>query len=137
MPRQSVWFIKASFLYLVVGFTIGGLMLANKGILFSSLIITLLPMHMEFLLLGWLVQLAMGVVFWISPRFTGTKPRGNLGLINLVFWVFNIGVLFVSFAPYLYTSGLKLIGKIMELISVVGFGVGTWNRIKPSRKEHV
>ncbi len=133
MPRQSVWFIKASFLYLVVGFTIGGLMLANKGVLFAPLVVTLLPMHMEFLLLGWLVQLAMGVIFWISPRFTGATPRGNVGLISLAFWFFNTGILLVSFAPYLHPGWLRLMGKSMEVTAVVGFGFGTWKRIKPSR----
>ena len=48
MPRQSVWFTKASLIYLAVGFTFGGLMLANKGLLISPFLFALLPAHIDF-----------------------------------------------------------------------------------------
>jgi len=134
MPRQSAWFIKASLIYLAVGFTFGGLMLANKGIFFSSFVYTLLPAHMEFLLLGWLVQLAMGVVFWVVPRFTGSKPRGDVHLIIAAFCLLNLGIILVSLQPYLDIDWLRLAGRSMEVVAVIGFGVGTWNRIKPLGK---
>ena len=34
---------------------------------------TLLPLHIEVVLVGWIVQLAMGVVYWMS--------RGNVALV--------------------------------------------------------
>ena len=61
MPRLSVWFVRASLIYLLVGFTFGALMLAEKGIPYYPPIFNLLPIHIELLLIGWLVQLAMGV----------------------------------------------------------------------------
>lgn len=63
MPRLSVWFVRSSLVYLFLGFTLGGRMLANKGVLFGDWVWGLLEAHMEFLLLGWMVQLAMGVAF--------------------------------------------------------------------------
>ena len=131
MPRLSVWFVKASLAYLAVGFTFGGLMLANKGILISPFLFTLLPAHMEFLLMGWLVQLAMGVVFWIVPRFSGAKPRGKVYLIILTFWLLNLGICLVALQPYVHVGWLKLAGHSMEVTAVIGFGIGTWKRIKP------
>ena len=134
MPRQSVWFVKTSLIYLAVGFTFGGLMLANKGVFISPLLFTLLPAHMEALLLGWLVQLAMGVVFWIAPRFSGRKPRGNVHQIIAAFWLLNLGIVLVSLQPYLDTKWLRLSGRSIEAIAIFSFGVGTWKRIKPHGK---
>lgn len=131
MPRQSVWFVKASLIYLALGFTFGGLMLANKGVLISPFLFTLLPAHMEFLLMGWLVQLAMGVVFWIAPRFSGAKPRGNVYLVILAFWLLNLGIGLVSLRSYVQIDWLMLVGRLMEVTAVTGFGIGTWKRIKP------
>ncbi len=83
MPRLSAWFVRASLLYLLVGFAFGALMLAQVGVSYDPGIVVLLPVHMEFLLVGWLVQLAMGVAFWIFPRWGLTLPnaRGNQSLI--------------------------------------------------------
>ncbi len=111
MPRQSVWFVKASLAYLSVGFTFGGLMLANKGVLISPFLFMLLPAHMEFLLIGWMVQLAMGMVFWIAPRFSGAKPRGQVYLIILAFWLLNLGIGLVALQPYVNVDGLKFAGR--------------------------
>lgn len=131
MPRQSIWFVRASLIYLAVGFTFGGLMLANKGVLISPFLFTLLPAHMEFLLLGWLVQLAMGVVFWIAPRFSGAKPRGQVYLIILAFWLLNLGICLVALQPFMNVDWLTFAGRLIEAMAVVCFGVGTWKRIKP------
>ena len=131
MPRQSVLFIKASLIYLAVGFTFGGLMLANKGVLISPFLFSLLPAHMEFLLVGWLVQLAMGVVFWIVPRFSGAEPRGNVRLIVAAFWFLNFGIGLVTLQPYLDIAWLMVAGRTMEVMAVFVFGLGTWKRIKP------
>lgn len=65
MPRLSVWFVRASLLYLLAEVTFGALLLANKGIAYYPPIWNLFPIHIEFLLVGWLVQLALGVAFWI------------------------------------------------------------------------
>ena len=68
MPRLSVWIIRTALLYLGIGFTFGALMLFNKGVPFDPMLWRLLRPHIEFVLLGWTMQLAMGVAFWIMPR---------------------------------------------------------------------
>ncbi|NOZ73444.1 MAG: hypothetical protein GXP38_16340 [Chloroflexi bacterium] len=67
MPRLSTWFVRASLIYLALGVTLGGLLLAEKGIPFYPALWIALPVHMEFLLIGWMVQLAMGMAYWILP----------------------------------------------------------------------
>lgn len=73
MPRLSIWFIRAALIYLAVGFTFGALLLANKGFPISPQLWRLLPAHIELLLVGWTLQLAMGVAFWILPRIRATR----------------------------------------------------------------
>lgn len=69
MPRPSVWFIRLALSYLLVGFTFACLLLSNKGLAYAPWLWRLLPAHIEILLVGWTAQLAMGVIFWIAPRF--------------------------------------------------------------------
>ena len=60
MPRLSIWFIRSALIYLALGFTFGALLLANKGFPIIPEIWRLLPAHIELLLVGWTLQLAMG-----------------------------------------------------------------------------
>ena len=130
MPRLSVWFVRCSLVYVLLGFTLGGLMLANKGVPFATWVWSLLGAHMEFLLLGWMVQLAMGVAFWILPRFSSGAPRGNEVLIRTAFAALNLGIWMAALQPYHTQSGLTLTGRILEAVSVFLFVFGSWQRVK-------
>src|SRR3989304_5975518 len=101
MPRLSTWMIRASLLYLFTGFTFGALLLFHKGIPISARLWSLLPAHIDFLLSGWIVQLVMGMAFWILPRFSREPRRGNVRLAWLAFGLLNAGVLMVGLAPLL------------------------------------
>jgi heme/copper-type cytochrome/quinol oxidase subunit 1 len=132
MPRQSVWFVRASLLYLALGFTFGGLMLANKGLPVMPWAWSLLPAHMEFLLLGWLVQLAMGVAYWILPRFSSATPRGDERLIWIALILFNLGIWLVAIVIFIGPGWLTVTGRAAEALGVASFTLGVWRRIKPS-----
>jgi len=131
MPRLSVWFVRASLIFLLAGFLLGSLMLAQEGVSYCPLIMTVLPVHMEFLLIGWLVQLAMGVAFWIFPRFGMGQPRsrGNEKLIWVSFLLLNAGVL--TSATELWVASASLVGRLLEVSAVIVYSAGTWRRVKP------
>jgi hypothetical protein len=131
MPGLSVWFVRCSFIYLFLGFTLGGLILANKGFPFAPWIWSLLPAHMEFLLLGWMVQLTMGVTFWILPRFRSGPPRGNIDLVWSAFVILNTGIVMVAVQPFFSMTWLTQTGRILETISVLLFALASWQRVKP------
>jgi len=95
VPRLSCWFIRASLAYLVTGFTLGALMLTLKAVVRYEGVGLLMTPHVEFLLIGWTVQLTMGVAFWILPRFEGGTSRGAVGYAWLAFVLLNAGVIFV------------------------------------------
>lgn len=129
MPRLSVWFVRASLIYLATGLLFGALILADKGIFYSALIWNLFPLHMEFLLVGWLVQLALGVAFWIIPRFSRESPRGPVGLVWLSFALLNAGILITALQFWIPVA--VLIGRIAEVGGGIFFVAGSWRRIKP------
>jgi heme/copper-type cytochrome/quinol oxidase subunit 1 len=121
-------------IYLIIGFTLGSLMLANKGLAFDPFIWRLLPAHIETLLVGCTVQLIMGVAFWILPRFSHGPRRGNVSLAWIAYWTINLGTLLVSLSPFTSTSiPLVLVGRISQFLSALIFILHAWPRIKPAR----
>ncbi len=132
MPRPSVWFIRFSLVYLALGFTFGALMLANKGVAFGPNPSALLPAHIEFLLMGWLVQLALGVAYWILPRFTSGLPRGNQAMAWSVLTGLNAGIMLAALGGIGHNAGLVLPGRILEAVSVMAFLLVVWRRVRPS-----
>jgi len=129
MPRLSVWFIRASLIYLLLGFFFGALILAQKGMPFYPPIWYLFPLHMEFLLVGWLIQLAMGVAFWIIPRFSIGQRRGPVWLIWISFALINAGILIVSLQFWFPVA--ILVGRVAEVGAGMLFIIGSWRRVKP------
>jgi hypothetical protein len=130
MPRLSCWFVRLALAYLAIGFTLGALMLANKGIPFAPMIWSLLPAHMEILMVGWLLQLALGVAFWILPRLAGSS-RGNENLVWLALVLINLGIVLVILATYVSQPALTIAGRLAEVGGVLAFALGSWRRIKP------
>ena len=130
MPRLSLHFIRTSLIYLLYGFTFGGLLFANKGPMISRAIWMLLPIHIEFELIGWLVQLAMGVAFWILLRLSKGPIRGNEPLSWFAFILINTGILLVESQGMFETKGLILIVIVFETLAMELFATGNWRRIK-------
>ena len=130
MPRLSVFYVRASLLYLGGGFTLGMLLLWNKGAPLHPLVWRLLPAHIEFLLMGWTVQLAFGVAFWILPRFR--SARGDIRPAWLAFLLLNLGIGLVCVAPISgVPAGAALLGRVLEAGAAVAFAIHAWPRIKP------
>lgn len=130
MPRLSVWMIRTALLHLLAGFTIGALLLANKGILIHPWLWRLLPIHIELLLLGWTLQLALGVAFWILPRFQNERPRAELAWA--AYLLLNTGIGLVA-GGVVWTAWPLLLfwGRLIEVAAVITFAIHAWPRIKP------
>jgi len=132
MPRLSVFFIRASLIYLLLAFTLGGLLLVNKGMMISPYIWRWLPLHMEFALMGWMVQLTMGVAFWILPRFSRGAPRGTIWLLGLSFILLNAGIILSVGKSLQVPTWLPAVGRLSELLGILAFVAGSWRRVKPT-----
>ncbi len=130
MPRLSCWFIRMALLYFALGTTFGGLILWHKGIPLNPFIWRLLPLHIELLLFGWVVQLVMGVGFWIFPRFW--RSRGDERPAWVAFWLLNVGVWLAGGASLFgWPAWTISIGRLAEIGAALAFALHAWPRIKP------
>ena len=130
MPRLSCWFVRAALIHLALGFTLGSLLLFNKGVPLHPLVWRLLPAHIEFLLLGWTAQLALGVAFWILPRFRGS--RGDDRPAWAAFVLLNAGVWLAGAGASLAAPAvIPFLGRAVEVGAAVAFAVHAWPRIRP------
>lgn len=131
MPLLSRLMIKTALLYLMLGFSLGGLLLANKGIPLHPTLWLLLPAHQEFLLMGWMFHLALGVAFWILPRFSQEPKRGNTRLAWAA-WIFlNFGIWAISLSPVAPGwEWLPLVGRLLQLSGGLAFALHAWPRVK-------
>lgn len=130
MPRLSIWMIRSALSYLLLGFTIGALLLAHKGIGLHPMLWRLLPLHIEFLLIGWTVQLAMGVAYWILPRFMSERRRVKLAW--LAYLLLNGGLCCIIISVSLPAWGvLAAVGRGLEAAAAVAFALHAWQRVKP------
>jgi hypothetical protein len=110
MPLLSRWFIKSGFVALAIALLLELLQLRPAGA-FGGLpdaAIHLAAIHL--LTVGWLLQLIVGVAFWMFPRHPTAPPRGNPSYGWWAFGLLNAGLV------------LRLIGEPWRL----GFGGPKW-----------
>lgn len=132
MPLLSVWFVRTALLYFISGFSLGALMLIHKGVPLSPEIWRLLPLHIEVIFVGWMLNLVFGVAYWMLPRHGIEPVRGRLWLMRMVFLSLNTGVLTVCLSEiFFYHTAFLLIGRFLEAGSAVGFAIHAWPRIYP------
>lgn len=125
MPKLSVYFIRAALLHLGIGFTIAAFLLANKGIPFWGELWRLLEPHVQILIFGWMLQLAMGVAYYALPRFTNPEARyGDERLGWLSFILLNTGI-------WLSITILPFFGKLLVLIAGMAYVRLMFPRVKP------
>jgi cbb3-type cytochrome oxidase subunit 1 len=130
MPRLSRLMIRAAFIYLFLGFTFGALLLAHKGIPLHPGLWAWRPAHIEFLLFGWIVQLTMGVAFWILPRYWQKPRRPNEVYAQISFVLLNAGIwLVVAGATFGAGYGVLAGGRALETGAVIFFACHAWKRI--------
>lgn len=130
MPAPSRWMIRCSLGYLLTGFVIGALLLIGKAFSTFSQQWVLLPVHIEILIFGFIIQFTMGTAYWILPRFLEGNPRGNPQMAGWIVGLLNLGIVlnilsYISLLP----SGATLAGRSLEVTAVILFIALHWNRI--------
>ena len=123
--------VRTGLVHLLLGFLLGAVMLAQKGLLLGGAGFTLMrPLHAELLTLGWTVNLGMGVAYWILPRAGTGSARTGATQVLLASGLLNAGVLAVGLAPGLGAgSWLLLSGRLAEVAAAGVFGVHAWVRV--------
>jgi hypothetical protein len=130
MPRLSQWYVKVSFAYLLLGFTVGGLLLAHKGRPFLPALWAWLPAHIEWLLIGWVAQLTLGVAFWILPRYWKEPRRGNTTGAYLAIVLLNAGIWLVSLGTIVRDASWAVAaGRVLEVAAAAAFAHAIFPRV--------
>lgn len=134
MPRVSLWFLRASLLYLALAFTLGALLLWDKGIPLGPPVSLLRPLHVEVALVGWVLQLVMGTAYWIFPRFGMTPAqRGREDLAWIAFGLVNVGLWAAGLTgPLGLAPSVATAGRVAEALAAVFMGVNIWARTRAS-----
>ncbi len=130
MPRVSAWAVRLSLLYLSAGFLLGALLLSDKAFPFLPALWSWLPVHAELLLSGWILQLALGVAYWILPRFTGGL-RGGERLAWPALGLYNLGVLLSASGLLASIPSLTLAGRTLQAAGALLFVLNLWRRVRP------
>ncbi|SMO47863.1 cbb3-type cytochrome c oxidase subunit I [Fodinibius sediminis] len=129
MPTVSRWMIRASLVYLLAGFIIGAAILISKAYPSYSSVWSLLPIHIEMSIFGWIIQLTMGTAYWILPRYLKGTARGNPTTARIMVIIFNAGILVnvFSFMNILPSTAIVL-GRLLEVLAVILFIALHWQR---------
>lgn len=128
MARISIWFVRAALVHFALGATAGAWQLAASGGALPTFPLSLHPLHVEGMLLGWVCQLAFGVALWILPfsDYVSSDPR-----LWAAWAMLNGGIAGVVGAQWGAVPGLHLVGRSAE----VGAGVlvlwTLWPRVRP------
>jgi Ni/Fe-hydrogenase subunit HybB-like protein len=139
MPLLSRWFARTALIYLFIGFSLGGLILSAKaGIVDARVWVWLLP-HADILIVGWLIQLAMGVSYWILPRIR-EAGRGRVALAWTAYVLLNIGLClgagFSLLDYWLQSDGwlsrMFIPGLLVQAIAMCVYVIYAWPRILPT-----
>ncbi|MEX0685523.1 MAG: cbb3-type cytochrome c oxidase subunit I [Balneolales bacterium] len=137
MPTLSIFFIRASLIYFLIGITIGAILLAEKGLSTYSSIWVLRSAHIELALFGWIIQLVMGTAYWILPRHPEGPPRGNQYVAWLAFILLNSGIILgVSAIWLLNNPDLEAIARLVQFVGIGCFAFVIWPRVLTFRKEN-
>lgn len=131
MPRLTVVAVRAALVHLAIGATFGALILWDKGMPLSPHLRGLLPTHRELLLVGWMIQLAMGVAYWILPRFSEGEPRGRPAIAWASVLALNFGLHLTAWHRFLGLPPESVaVGRLLELAAAVLFAAHAWPRVR-------
>src|SRR5215467_11810163 len=139
MPTLSRYFLRGGLLCLALGVVPGGVILLQKGTGWLPLAWVLLPAHTYLVLIGGISQFALGVCYWIFPRFGGGGSRGNTTLawlsyamlnaaLGLVIFHLPIQVLWGTAAANVAFAG----AGILQSLAALAFVLHIWPRIRAS-----
>ncbi len=139
MPRLSQFMIRTALLWLGLGSTAGGLLLANKGVPLLASLWALRDLHIHVLLVGWTAQLACGVAFWILPRLDAQGSRGDERFVWACFILLNAGVVAAVLRSLIWIIEnddivwLNAVAGLLYVAATLAFARNAWPRVVPFR----
>ena len=135
MPAQTIWMIRLSLVYLLISVLLGGLIIIHKAIDLHPMLWSLLPVHFELAIWGWLVQFVMGTAYWMFPKKLEGQRRGPTKPAWAMIVLFNSGLFLLVAGPFSPPFPLlPMIGRLCIGFSILLFALLMWSRITTYRK---
>jgi len=141
MPPLVRLFVRTSFLYFVGAFLLGAFMALDSWLGLARWLRAVYLSQLHLLVVGWVTQLAIGVAYWMFPRFrreVKPQPRGSERLTWAVYLLLNGGLLLrFAFEP-LYLMGPKpwlaatvALSGVLQALAALAFAALIWGRVRP------
>lgn len=137
-PLSSVM-LRAALCWLLGGVIIGALMLTDRAIPGQWLLLA--PSHAHMLFVGWFLQFAIGVAYWLLPR--KRLPTRRLGYAERPAWAaasaLNLGLLLRVVAEPIERAGsgsevtllLLVASALLQVAAIAIFVSQLWPRLTP------
>ncbi len=136
MPILTRFFVRTSLIYLFAAL-LAGLLLALRGLWsLPPIVNSLTPVYFHLLMLGWVAQLIFGIVYWMFPKYSKDRPRGNETLAWAVYVLLNLGLVLRVMAEPLYSqfggawSWALVASALLQWLAGMAFVANTWQRVK-------
>ena len=138
-PLSSVM-LRVALTWLLAGFVIGAAMLTDRA-LPGQWRLWMAPTHAHILFVGWFLQFAVGVAYWLLPRRRSTeRPLGyRERAAYLAFVALNLGLVLRIIAEPAERAGLAndvtlaLLGAsaLLQVAATLVFVIQLWPRVGP------
>lgn len=132
MPSVTRWFVKTSFVHLVLALILGILQSLP-----TIKVAAWFPSYLHLLVFGWLTQLIFGIAIWMLPKFSNQRPRGYEWLNWLTYGSLNLGLgLRFAFEPFPMTSwgswrAIALVSSaLLQWLACLIFVGQAWVRVR-------
>lgn len=137
MPTLTRWYLKTALLYLILALGLG-MVLAARGVWpLPSFLNTLTPVYLHLFVVGWLTQLIFGMAFWMFPKASATRPRGDERLAWATYALLNIGLGlravsegFATLEPQTLWGWWLALGAGLQWAAGLLFIYSIWPRVK-------
>lgn len=124
--------VRLSLAHLTAGAALGSLLLASREVpALAGLgggLWGYRNAHLELTLVGWTVQLALGVAYWILPRVGGERPRRWLAAASA--GLLNAGILAAALGGAWEAEAWAVAGRGAEAAAALLFAAHAWPRVR-------
>lgn len=137
MPTLTRWYIKSALLYFIAASLVGIALAAERPLNPAMSLEGLVPVYFHFFMVGWLTQLILGVSYWMFPRHSRERPRGNEGLGWVTYAALNAGLILRAVGERLYGSQAEalwgwvlVVSAALQWVAGLVYVFTIWARVK-------
>ena len=137
MPRLTRYFIKTALVYLAAAMLLGLLLALRATVDLPAELLALSPVYFHLFMVGWVMQLIFGMLFWMLPKYSRERPRGPERLAWAAYVLINTGLIlrvigepFVAVRSDLGAGWLLVLSALLQLIGGWAFIAAVWPRVK-------